>query len=237
MIEDMGEFGHSTPPPPPSEQPAQPRSRSKARGAAAGVGVALVVGAGGIAVAASGSTATGTPGASPTGTASTPAPTPSHEGPGAGHQFGGGGPGGPRGPGGMGGPGGFGGAGVLHGTFVTDKTGGGTQTVQVQTGTVTTVSSTALAVKSTDGFTATYVVKAGTTVDAQRDGIASVKKGDKVSITATVSGKTATVTRVADLTELKKAFPNGGTGRGGFGGGHGPRTGGSATPTPPAVTS
>ena len=38
---------------------------------------------------------------------------------------------------------------------------------------------------------------------AERDGIGSVKKGDEVTVTATVSGSTATVERLLDTTELK----------------------------------
>jgi hypothetical protein len=231
MVENMGEFGtgFTPPPPPPGEEPVARKSRSKARGAAAGVGVALVVGAGGIAVATSGSPSVGTPGASPT-SEGTPSPGQAHPG------FGG------RGPGGGGGFGGglIGiGGGVLHGTFVTAKSGGGYQTVQVQTGTVDSVTSTAIAVTSKDGFKYTYVVKAGTNVDAQRDGITSVKKGDEVVVSATVSGKTATVDRVTDTTELQKNLPNLGTGErpnfGGAPGQHRNQRGPAGTPATPGT--
>jgi hypothetical protein len=242
MIEDMGEFGNSTPPPlPPGEQPLSPKSRSKARGVAAGVGVALVVAAGGGAVAASGgsSSSAGTPGATPT-TEGTPAP---------GHGPGGRGPG-LRGPGG--GFGGFGGGlgvgapgGVLHGTFVTSKSGGGYQTEQEQTGTVDAVTSTSLQVTSKDGFKATYVVPAGAVVGAQRDGISSVKKGDTVVVTAIVSGSKVTVSRLLDTTELKAnapawTGPEGGK-SGAPGAGQGPRghrvpQAGSLPTAPPAGT-
>jgi hypothetical protein len=233
MIEDMGEFGTGTPPPlPPGEAPAQPKSRSKARGVAAGVGVALVVAAGGGALAASGSSSSGTP----TGAPGTEGAPPTAEGP-AGHGgFGG------RGPGGMGGFGGPGlGAGVLHGTFVVTKSGGGYETEQVQTGTVAAVSATSLQVTSKDGFKATYVVPKGAVVGAQRDGISSVKKGDEVVVTATVSGSTATVSRLLDTTELKaNAGTWGGPGQGGPGQGgpghRGPRPGAGATPTAPPTT-
>ncbi|BEP13202.1 hypothetical protein acdb102_15130 [Acidothermaceae bacterium B102] len=233
MIEDMGEFGNGTPPPlPPGETPAQPKSRSKARGVAAGVGVALVVAAGGGAVAASGSTPSTAPGGSP----STEGAPPTAEGP-AGHPgFGGG-----RGPGGMGGFGGPGlGAGVLHGTFVVTKSGGGYETEQVQTGTVAAVSATSLQVTSKDGFKATYVVPKAAVVGAARDGISSVKKGDEVVVTATVSGSTATVSRLLDTTDLKAnagtwGGPEGGTGQGGPGH-RGPRPGAGATPTAPPTT-
>ncbi|MDX6204443.1 MAG: hypothetical protein QOF39_500 [Frankiales bacterium] len=228
MVEDMGDFGTgSTPPPPPGELPGQRRSRSRARGAAAGVGVALVVGAGGIAVATSGSpSSSASPGAAPTSEgAPTPGPAKGLRGGGPGKIFGG-----------LGRGAGIGGAGpVLHGTFVVAKSGGGYQTVQVQTGTVNSVSSTSLAVTSKDGFTFTYVVKAGTTVDAQRDGITSVKKGDQVVVSATLSGSTGTVDRVTDTTELQQNLPNlpeGGFLRGPGGAGHGQRAPQSAPATP-----
>ena len=223
MIEDMGEFGTGTPsPPPPGEAPAYPRSRSKARGVAAGVGVALVVAAGGGALAASGSSPSGAPGGAPT----TEGAPPTAEGPG-GHDF----AGGRHGPGGMGGFGGPGlGAGVLHGTFVVNRSGGGYQTEQVQTGTVAAVSATSVQVTSKDGFKATYVVPKGAVVGAQRDGISSVKKGDEVVVTATVSGSTATATvsRLMDTTDLKA---NAGAWAGP--GHRGPRPGAGTAPTAP----
>jgi hypothetical protein len=226
MIEDMGEYGRSSVPsvPPPGETPPS-RSRSKARGVAAGLGVALVVGAGGIAVASSGGTTSSGAGATPTATEGAPTP-------GAGQ------PG--RGGRGVGGPG-FGpvgglavGADVLHGTYVVAKSGGGYQTIETQNGTVDSVSSTSLAVKSKDGFTATYVVKAGTIVDAQSAGIGSVKKGDTVTVSATVSGKTATIDRVVDLTLLQKSMPTlkGGYGKLPSGGAGGQFRGGRTAPSP-----
>ncbi|HET7014561.1 MAG TPA: hypothetical protein VFI65_11655 [Streptosporangiaceae bacterium] len=94
----------------------------------------------------------------------------------------------------------FGVGGALHGQFVVAKSGGGYQTVDVQRGKVTAVSSTSLTVKSTDGFTATYAVSSSTIVDAQRDGIGSVKSGNQVYVSATVSGSRATATSIFDLT-------------------------------------
>jgi hypothetical protein len=103
-----------------------------------------------------------------------------------------------------GGPGGFpfGIGGALHGSFVTGKSGGGYQTVDVQRGKVTAVSSSSLTVKSADGFSATYAIGGSTIIDAQRDGIGSVKSGNQVYVTATVSGSKTTATNVSDLTLL-----------------------------------
>ena len=204
MVEDMGEFGtgSSSEPDAVASSASGSKSRSRARIAAVGAGAALVVGVGGIAVATSGSPSPSTPGASPSPSASPSAKAPvAATGPPSrrARRTRSGSQGRVR----RGGPGGFGslgGFGVVHGTYVVAKPGGGYQTVQTQTGTVKAVSATSLSVTSKDGFAFTYVVKAGTNVDAQRDGIASVKKGDQVLVRATLSGKTATVTRVVDLT-------------------------------------
>jgi hypothetical protein len=120
-------------------------------------------------------------------------------------------------PGGLGplGLGGFGfGMGVAHGQLTVPKSGGGYQTVDVQSGTVTAVSTGSVTVKSGDGFTATYTVTSKTVVDAEAAGIGSVKKGDTIFVTATVSGSTATAANILDLTQIKAGhasfgFPGG----------------------------
>ena len=105
----------------------------------------------------------------------------------------------------MGGPGmgelGMGGA--LHGEFVVQKADGTYQTVDMQGGAVTAVSTSAITVKSVDGFTKSYEVTASTIVNAARDGIASVKVGDTVHLGATVTGDKATAVGVLDETTLK----------------------------------
>jgi hypothetical protein len=92
---------------------------------------------------------------------------------------------------------------ILHGQVVVPKSGGGYQTVDVQRGQVTAVSSTSITVKSADGYSATYVVSGSTTVDAQSRGIGSVKVGDRVVLEATLSGGTATASHILDRTELR----------------------------------
>ena len=92
---------------------------------------------------------------------------------------------------------------ILHGQVVVPKSGGGYQTVDVQRGQVTAVSSTSITVKSADGYSATYGVSSSTTVDAQSSGIGSVKVGDRVVLEATLSGGTATASHILDRTELK----------------------------------
>jgi hypothetical protein len=85
---------------------------------------------------------------------------------------------------GLGGP-----FGAVHGQFVVPKSGGGYQTIDTQRGSVTSVSTNSITVKSADGFTKTYQVSSSTNVDAQRDGIGSVKTGHQVAVTATDRGR------------------------------------------------
>jgi len=100
--------------------------------------------------------------------------------------------------------------GVLHGQFVVAKPGGGDQTIDVQNGQVTAVSNTSITLKSPDGFTMSYAVASSTLVDAQRDGIGSVKVGNQASVQATVSGSTATATSIMDRTLVQQNWPGSG---------------------------
>ena len=175
------------------------RSRTRRPYILAGVAVAALLGGAGAALASTGS---GTP-ATSSSVAATPAPSPGQPG--------------TVGPGGRHFGGGFryGLFGALHGQFVVAKPGGGYQTVDVQNGQVTAVSNTSITLKSSDGFTHSYTVSGSTIVDAQRNGISSVKVGNQASVMATVSGSTATATSIMDLTLLQQEHP-------GFGSGHGP---------------
>jgi hypothetical protein len=116
-----------------------------------------------------------------------------------------------HGPGGFGRFGGFGGfglgglGGVVHGQVTERTSSGGYQTVDVQTGTVTAVSSSSITVKSADGYSATYVVISSTEVNAQAAGISTVKVGDTVDLTATVSGRTATAASIIDVTSIRSS--------------------------------
>jgi hypothetical protein len=162
----------------------------------AGVAVAALLGGAGAALAA---THSPTPAASSSAVITNPTPAPGQPGATAPKfprfRFG-------RGPGL-----GFGLFGALHGQFVIGKSGGGYQTIDVQTGQVTAVSSTSITLKSSDGFTHTYVITSSTLVDAQRDGIGSVKVGNQASVQATVSGSTATAVSLEDLTLLQQERP------------------------------
>jgi hypothetical protein len=186
--------------------------------AVAGVAIAALAGGAGIGYAATHSFASrGAPATAAVAAAAAPTPSASAApGPqfpaGRGwHAFAGGFPRAGLGFGGIGGAGG-----AIHGQLTVPKSGGGYQTEDVQQGTVTAVSPDSISVKSADGFTATYVVSSKTLVDAQAAGIGSVKKGDTVSVTATVSGSTATAVSVFDETAIKAGrasfgFPGGPT--------------------------
>lgn len=102
------------------------------------------------------------------------------------------------------GPLGFGPLGAIHGQFVTPKPGGGYRTIDTQRGTVTSVSTSSLTVRSSDGYTKTYQVTGSTIVDARRAGIGSVNNGQTVSVLATVHGSSATARQIVDLTVLPK---------------------------------
>ena len=113
--------------------------------------------------------------------------------------------------------------GAVHGTFTVKGPNGGYETLSTQQGTVQSVSSSSLTVKSADGFTQTYDVVASTVVDANYEGILSVKQGDTVSVEGLVTGTTATAQSVLDITQVsanRAAWAPQGPGR--FGRGDGP---------------
>ncbi len=145
--------------------------------------VAATTAAGGVAWAATGADPTPSPSASPSAPATPGAPDPG-KGPG----------------GGPGRHGEFGMMGALHGEYVVEKDGGGYQTVASQRGEVTAVSKDSITVKSADGYSKTYTITADTLVNATRDGIASVKTGNQVTISALVADGKYTATSVNDGT-------------------------------------
>jgi hypothetical protein len=83
-----------------------------------------------------------------------------------------------------------GGAVSLHGEFVVPDRIGGYTTVLSQTGTVTAVSPTSLTVRSDDGFSQTYVIPQPTGPSPAID--------DRVSVRATRTGQTATLTSISE---------------------------------------
>ncbi|MDQ1585171.1 MAG: hypothetical protein QOJ90_1901 [Actinomycetota bacterium] len=166
---------------------------SKSAIAAVAVSAGLAAGAAGVALADNSTSAT--PTAAPTA-----AP---NDRPGPGTP---GGPGAPLGKRLRGGPGmGMGVGGALHGELVVPGPGGGYQTVLIQRGKVTAVSSTSITLKSDDGFTSTYIVTADTMVNAARDGIATIKKGADANVLAVKKAGKATALRIGDRS-LQKQF-------------------------------
>lgn len=93
---------------------------------------------------------------------------------------------------------------VAHGQ-ATIRSGSGYKTIEVQTGTVTAVSSSSITVKSPDGYTSTYAVTPSTVVDSQSAGIGSVAINDDVRLLATeVDGK-ETAVDIADVSKVKSS--------------------------------
>ena len=88
---------------------------------------------------------------------------------------------------------------VEHGQ-ITVRTKTGDQVLDIQRGQVTSVSATAVTVRSTDGFTATYAVSGTSTVRVQKktSTIADVHNGDQVAVAALHTGNTDTIRRIAD---------------------------------------
>jgi len=174
---------------------------------AAGLAAATGVGIGATALAAAATSPTTTkPSAPKSGVeGSTPStPAPSTNTPGRSHGFGG------RFAGPGYGAGGFGGGfccPVLHGEYTVQGP-NGYETIDERTGTVSAVSNTSgntwsLSVKSADGTSGTFTVDSTTSVNGGESGIASVKTGDTVDVTGTVSSGTSTATEITDQTTLQ----------------------------------
>jgi hypothetical protein len=175
-----------------------PTKRSRFRRAAQ-VGVALGLASGvGVGAAALASAATSSTSPSGSGTPKASAP------PAFGHHFGSG-----HGFAGRGFAGaGFGGFGpVLHGE-ATVKGPNGYETIEVQSGTVTSLkdvsgSTWSLVVTSADKTALTYTVDSGTSVNGGETGISAVKAGDTVNIVAVMSKGTATAKALSDTTRMQ----------------------------------
>jgi hypothetical protein len=216
-------FVPTPPPPAPPSQPDPPRARRFSRTQrlvmAGGLAVGLALGGAGISFAASS-------GSSSSSSTTMPPNTPAKPG----H--------GPRGFGlglpGFGGFGRFGGLGqVVHGEATVRAPNGGYQTIAFQVGSVTAVNSMSISVKSADGYTIPqqngYVVTATTIVNAQRDGISTVKTGDQVWVIATKSTSGQyTATNITDVSQLKSSRAGFGFGPGSGASGNHPK--GASTP-------
>ena len=70
----------------------------------------------------------------------------------------------------------------IHAQFTVPRTpNGGYETIATQTGTVQSVSSSSVTVKSADGYTQNYDVTSSTLVDADYEGILSVSSATRSS--------------------------------------------------------
>jgi len=169
----------------------------------AGLAVVGLLGGAGAALA---TTKSGVPAVQPSAVAARPVPPPALRSGGLGPAFG-------RrfAEGGFGGPAGL--FGALHGQIVVAKPGGGYQTIDIQNGQVTAISATSITLRSADGYSRAYAITNSTIVDAQRDGISSIKVGNQVSLSATVTGSTATTILIRDLTLLQQGRAALGLGR------------------------
>ncbi|MGW2216867.1 hypothetical protein ACWCSD_17925 [Nonomuraea sp. NPDC001684] len=133
---------------------------------------------------------------------------------------------------------GFGGP-PVHGEFVVPDGQGAYVTVATQYGEVTAVGQDSLTVKSEDGYTKQYAVNADTRVNRDQ-GIDAIKTGQKVMVSAKVTGGTVTAVTVHDVTarDGRGRHPHGddhwGDRNGDMGG---PRHGGhQPTPSPSATS-
>jgi hypothetical protein len=172
--------------------------------AGVGVGVAAGVAIGAAALAGAATSGGTTPKSSTTPSTAKPGAKWAQGGHFAGRGFGGTALGGPGGGFGLG----FGGSGsVLHGEETVSGP-NGYETIEFQTGTVTSVtdvsgSTWSLVVTSADKTALTYTVNSGSSVNGGESGISSVKSGNKVSVVAVVSKGTATVKTLMDATTLQ----------------------------------
>jgi hypothetical protein len=107
-----------------------------------------------------------------------------------------------RGPLGLGKLGGGFGRDIVHGQ-ITIRSGNGYKTVEIQSGTVSSVNSTSITVTSSDGYVHTYAVTPSTLVDSQAGGISSLSGKDDIVIVSSQVGGKDTATNIVDLTKIK----------------------------------
>lgn len=90
---------------------------------------------------------------------------------------------------------------ISHAEVVLAKEGGGSQTILVQKGAVTSVDGGSIAVQSADGYAKTYAVNAETKVNGDEK-IDSVGKDEQVVVVSKEAGDKPAATVVVDLTDL-----------------------------------
>lgn len=93
--------------------------------------------------------------------------------------------------------------GLVHATYTVQGPNGTYETLDAQVGTVESVSSSSISVKSADGYSQQYSVTSSTVVYANYDGISSVNKGDDVAVVGLVGSSGVTAERVIDITQVQ----------------------------------
>ncbi len=91
----------------------------------------------------------------------------------------------------------------IHGEFTTRAPGGGYQTMTTQFGEMIEVNRSSITLRSEDGYSRTYTVDDNTMVNAGNHGIADVRQGDQVHVTAVVTDGTARAVDVRDITQSR----------------------------------
>ena len=89
---------------------------------------------------------------------------------------------------------------VLHGQAIATFS-GGTQTVLVQRGDVTSVTGSSIALKSSDGFTATYQVTSSTKVICGDSTTSSLTSGTEVFLVATQNGGQPVANEIIEVSD------------------------------------
>lgn len=89
---------------------------------------------------------------------------------------------------------------VLHGQAIATSS-GGTRTVLVQRGDVTSATGSSIALKSSDGFTATYKVTSSTKVICGDGAVGSVTSGTEVFLVATQNGDQRVASEIIEVSD------------------------------------
>jgi len=90
---------------------------------------------------------------------------------------------------------------ALHGEVILATDRGGTETVVIQRGELTAVTSTSITVTSSDSFHHTYVTNDHTVIDGGREPTRSLGKETDVVISARRSGNTLTAIHIIHLAD------------------------------------
>ncbi|MFI6503759.1 hypothetical protein [Nonomuraea typhae] len=94
--------------------------------------------------------------------------------------------------------------GGIRSEVVVPKEGGGFQTIATHTGEVTAAGADSITVKSEDDFSRTYSVADDTRVSAGPQGVAGIKTGDTVHVTAVLDGEDGAKGAAQQITDLTR---------------------------------